>query len=329
MAQKGELLTKKHGDLIYDFLKSGIHDETIFSKTTLFAWPDTRDVCIHVDDDFLIISYDCKRNKRVIISPLVRRKEDFIKGICYLENQGVKFIVQVSEWQAEILKERGYEVELFESRSEYLYSPEDLITLRGKKFHGKRNFINGFKYDYEYRPYNGSDEDRQGIIDLFNLNKEDREAKIAEADIKEKKKEFIDNNSELEIVAINRILDDYEYFNVKADVLLIDGKIQGFVAGEILPNGIGGIYFQKGNTEYRGIYAMIDNLYCKAHFDSEEVRYINKQEDLGIKGLRKAKRDYRPVAMANLYTALAKDGVCCCDCPECEKNKKKKQKKQK
>ena len=48
MAQKGELLTKKHGDLIYDFLKSGIHDETISKLCYLHT--GYKDVCIHVDD---------------------------------------------------------------------------------------------------------------------------------------------------------------------------------------------------------------------------------------------------------------------------------------
>ncbi|HQC55053.1 MAG TPA: phosphatidylglycerol lysyltransferase domain-containing protein [Clostridia bacterium] len=321
MANKGEPLTKKHGDLIYDFLQSGIYNETVFSKTNLFAWPDISDMCIHIDDDFLIISYDCKRNKRVTMSPLVKKKEDFIKGVSCLESQGIKFLVYVNEWQAEILKERGYEVEVWESRSEYLYSPEDLITLKGKEFYSRRRTINKFKYNYEYRPYNGTNEDRQGVIDLFELNKKNREIKQKESGIKGEKMEFIeDYYSELEIVAINKILDDYGYFNVQANVLLIDGKIQGFVAGEVLPNGIGGMYFQKGNKEYRGIYSLIDNLFCKGYFNTEEIRYINRQEDLGIPGLRKSKLKHM-VAMANLYTALAPDGIYC-DCPEYENNKK-------
>ena len=177
MKRDGVPIKKEHGEVIYDFLKAGLSNETIFSKSTLFAWPETKDVCIFVDEKYIIISYLCKSEKIIVIAPLVKEKEDFIEAVCELEKRGIYYISQVNDWQAEILQNRGYELTLWDSRSEYLYNPQDLITLRGKKFHGKRNFINGFKYKYEYRPYNGSEDDKKGIMELFSLNIEDREEK--------------------------------------------------------------------------------------------------------------------------------------------------------
>ena len=86
-------------------------------------------------------------------------------------------------------------------------------------------------------------------------------------------------------------------------MLITDGKIIGFAAGEILPNGIGTIYFEKGDIDYKGIYPLLDNAFCKKHFDGGVVKYINKQEDMGVEGLRKSKLSYNPVKFAERYNA--------------------------
>lgn len=311
MSSKFNKLDPQNANIIYEFLASGISDETIFSKATLYAWPENHDVCALVENDFILIAYRCEAGRRIFMSPLVKRKEDFLKAVQTLETHGVKIISQVNEWQAELLKEQGFEIKYWEDRSEYLYNTEDMIELKGKKYHAKRNYINGFKYDYIYREYNGSKEDREGIYDLFRLNMENRleneiEIKMEHLPGHPEKIDYIKNTSETEITAIDRILTNYEFFNVKADVLLIDGKIVGFVAGEILPNGIGGMYFEKGDISYRGIYPFIDNLFCKTHFQKDDIRFVNKQEDMGIPGLRQSKESYYPVKMAKLFSVRRK-----------------------
>ena len=75
----------------------------------------------------------------------------------------------------------------------------------------------------------------------------------------------------------------------------------GFALGEILPTNVGAIYFEKGDIAFKGIYPLIDNLFCKKHFN--EVRFINKQEDMGLEGLRKSKLSYNPVKLHNRFVA--------------------------
>lgn len=306
MSIKFNKLDKNNAGVIYDFLKTGLSDDTIFSKTTLYAWPENHDVCAHIDKDFILIAYRCEAGRRIFMAPLVKKEENFLKAVEALESHGTKVISQVNSWQAEVLKNEGFELRYWPDRSEYLYLPEDMIDLKGKRYHAKRNYINGFKYSFNYREYNGSEEDRKGILDLFRLNMEVRfenEKEIKEEHISghHETLDYIKSTSETEIIAIGRILDDYPFFNVKADVLVIDGRIVGFAAGEILPNQIGGLYFEKGDINYRGIYPFLDNLYCKTHF--QEVRYINKQEDMGIPGLKQSKESYYPVQMAKLFSA--------------------------
>lgn len=306
MSIKFSKLDKSNAKIIYDFLENGPSDDTIFSRATLYAWPENHDVCAYIDKDYVLIAYRCEAGRRIFMSPLVKKEENFLKAVEALESHGTRVISQVNSWQAELLKDEGFELRYWPDRSEYLYLPEDLIELKGKKYHAKRNFINGFKYPYTYREYNGSEKDRQGIFDLFKLNMEVRYEN--EKEIKEEHLpghhetlDYIRSTSQTEIIAIGRILDDYSFFNVKADVLEIEGKIVGFTAGEVLPNGIGGLYFEKGDINYRGIYPFIDNLYCKTHFQG--VRYINKQEDMGIPGLKQSKESYYPIQMAKLYSA--------------------------
>ena len=107
-----------------------------------------------------------------------------------------------------------------------------------------------------------------------------------------------------EILVLDGVVKDLKGYNCYADVLVVNDEIVGFAAGETMPNGIGALYFEKADIDYRGIYPLLDNLFCKAHFG--EVKYINKQEDMGIEGLRKSKLSYNPVAMAERYTAVKK-----------------------
>ena len=154
--------------------------------------------------------------------------------------------------------------------ADYLYLRTDLATLAGKKFQSKRNHVNKFKrtYNYEYTPITP---DRiQECLDL--------EAEWCKA-----------NNC-----------DQHE-----GGILHVDGKIAAFTFGMPINQDTFGVHVEKADTSIDGAYAMIN--YEFANHIPEQYVYLNREEDLGIEGLRKAKLSYQPAIILEKYVACLKD----------------------
>ena len=105
-----------------------------------------------------------------------------------------------------------------------------------------------------------------------------------------------------EIEVLNTVIKNLDKYNSFVDVLEVDNKVIGFCLGEILPTEVGVIHFQKADTSYRGSYQLIDNLFVKKRFS--KIKYVNKQEDMGLVGLRKAKLSYRPIQLVERWKAV-------------------------
>ncbi len=290
---------------IYGILGATKVEDTSYSKATVSGWFKDRDPQVRVTSDYAIFSGKFDGGKRYYWSPIATCEQALREAIAYIEGRGVTTILNVTKEDISLYRDLGYELEPSRDYFEYLYNPSDLIDLKGKKYHAKRNFINGFCHPYEFRDYTESD--REELFELLykwsylHIEKGvewSEEAGWHSHVVLEKIK------SDPEIKAITAVLDDLDDFNCFADVLKVDGKIVGFALGEILPTNIGAIYFEKGDIEYKGIYPLLDNLFSKKHFES--VKYVNKQEDMGLEGLRKSKLSYHPVKFAERYVAKKK-----------------------
>lgn len=176
---------------------------------------------------------------------------------------------------------------------DYVYSRESLATLKGKKLHGKRNHINKFlsKYpDYEYRKL-----DKSMIKDCIALY----DQWIEEKDEKESK------SMEDEKRSVQLALHNMEELGLTGGTIYIDGKLCAFTVGERLHPHIQLIHIEKANTEYEGIFPMINQQYIL--HECEGVELVNREEDMGIEGMRKAKRSYNPLKMVEKYMLSTRD----------------------
>ncbi len=172
---------------------------------------------------------------------------------------------------------------------EYLYNVQDLIELKGKKYHSKRNFINTFNSLYSYQ-FEGYKPEYLNIIDKLIVLWQDNK----------------DNYSEYERHAILYTLENIEACgNVFCDVLFIDGNIAGFIVGAINKHLDVNIIYKKADINYKGIDAVLLNLFIKKHFS--HCRYINMQEDMGLIGLRQYKLSYQPIMLLKKYNMSLKN----------------------
>jgi len=180
------------------------------------------------------------------------------------------------------------EVEYLDEASDYIYKASDLINLSGKKFSSKRNHINKFLRlygSYEYVP-----------IDKSNL---DECRRIFDEWCEKNKETCIYDPNNCEKTACFDLFDNWDKLPVKGALIKVASRFEAFTVGELLNPDMYVIHVEKGNSDIQGIYTVINRDFC-AH-ECTQVKYVNREEDLGIEGLRKSKNSYNPVGRVKKF----------------------------
>lgn len=174
--------------------------------------------------------------------------------------------------------------------SDYIYYSSDLIGLSGKKYHGKRNHLARFKeLGCEYSPITERDFD-----DCITFGAVAYNNKAAESD----------HSFVAEQFAINTYFNFFDELGLSGGVIRKDGVLAAFTIGEGLNRDTFCVHIEKADTQYNGIYAGINN--CFARDAAISYKFINREEDLGLEGLRKSKLSYRPAFILNKNTVTFK-----------------------
>lgn len=176
--------------------------------------------------------------------------------------------------------------------ADYIYLRSDLATLRGKKFQSKRNHINRFKANYphfEYRPLTVNLVSE--CIRLENLWCKANDCAENEALQNERR-------------SMQAALQHMDELGLTGGVLHVNGEIVAFTYGAPINETTFDTCVEKADTNFDGAYAMIN--YEFANRIPEQYTYINREEDLGLEGLRKAKLSYQPEVILEKYTATLK-----------------------
>ena len=267
--------------------------------TTLYMWKDLYNTKYYVEDDFAIVAGEYE-NKGFIILPLAKKENmnkafDFIIKNFEKEHKQIHLKAinkEVVEYLQSVYEDR---FEYIEERNnfDYIYDGESLRTLAGRKNQKKRNHLNSFVKEYgdrvEYKKLEEADFD-----ECINLLKE----------WSKDKEESIELDSEFK--AIKRIFKNYENLKdtLKISGIYIDSKLEAFSIGEMLNDNMAVIHVEKANADIRGLYPYINQQFLLNEFS--DVEFVNREEDLGIEGLRKAKLSYHPVKFAEKYTVIEK-----------------------
>lgn len=178
-----------------------------------------------------------------------------------------------------------FQLVLTESRNdwEYLYNISDLVSLKGSKYARIRNHTNKFftTYSWEYlRLTPQYFPEVQEIQDSWSMEQStDTAASLTLT---------AENN------ALRKALECWDEFAFIGGLLKVDGRAIGYTIAEVLDGKTIDTRFEKVLTGYSGGYQTLQHLFLKEH--SEKYVTVNREEDLGISGLRKAKMSYRPSA---------------------------------
>ncbi|KAA6326526.1 hypothetical protein EZS27_024376 [termite gut metagenome] len=175
------------------------------------------------------------------------------------------------------------------SYSDYVYLRENLVTLKGKKYQPKRNHINRFKKeykDYKYMP-----------IALDNL----QDCLSVEAEWQESNDRKQGEKADDENQAVIYALTHFEELGLTGGILYVNDRAVAFTYGMPINQDTFGVHVEKADVRMNGVGSMIN--YEFAQRIPEQYMYVNREEDLGMEGLRKAKLSYYPEIILDKYVA--------------------------
>lgn len=193
----------------------------------------------------------------------------------------------------ELVESFGESFEIKENRDrfDYLYKVSDLINLSGRKLHNKKNHLNRFFNLYpdfiyeEITPLN-TNEVLESYTKWLNENPK------------------INDGLRNEYIGLKASLENFDKLDMKGAIIRIDGNIAAFSLGEQINDNSVVIHIEKGNIFYSGIYQAINQQFLANTWSNME--FVNREEDLGIEGLRKAKMTYQPHRFIEKSNAILK-----------------------
>ncbi|WP_333887644.1 DUF2156 domain-containing protein [Clostridium sp.] len=265
-----------------------------YSFTSLIIWRKGCDIKYTIYDNTLIIKKKdfndnyhfmqpigyTRNNIKNIIEELIKYKEENDMLYLFKDAEG-KFLSDLKEIYGETVYSKS-DVDNFD----YIYNAQKLITLSGKKLHSKKNHYNYFVKTYNYT-----------IKDFYDTGVKADIISAAESWYEQKN----NNNKYLryELDGIKEIVFNMKNLDLKAMAVYVDNKICAFTIGEKVNDSMAIIHIEKGSSSIRGIYTFTNKTFVENYLS--DVIYINREQDLGIEGLRKAKRSYHPVKMGQKY----------------------------
>jgi hypothetical protein len=187
-----------------------------------------------------------------------------------------------SETQAKVLSEEGYSIIEDRDNFDYLYRREELANLKGRKFHKKKNLVNRFLENNQCR-----------VEPLLEEYKDDA---IAVLD------QWEERHSQADYLAAKEAIEKMWPLQLCGGIYYINDKPAAYSLGEELARGKWfAVHFEKAirSNEYTGIYQYINQSFTSLL--PEKYEMINREQDLGVLGLRKAKESYNPAGFVRKY----------------------------
>ncbi len=170
---------------------------------------------------------------------------------------------------------------------DYVYLREELVRLAGSRYRSKRNHMNQLLRSYSFSYDHLQDKDIPECLEL--QNKWCMEKRCEE-----------DMNLLGEWEAVKEILVGFHDLKVHGGVIRIGGRVKAFTIGELLNPETAVVHIEKADPEIPGLYPVINQKFCERSW--QDVTYVNREQDLGITGLRKAKLSYYPHHFVEKYS---------------------------
>ncbi len=286
-----ERINIEHRPHFVELLKQTEYENSEFSFANIFIWQKSYDIKLCMQKDTVYISATVPATGEYVHFQPICTDKSSVKAIYNnikedIESHGGKFcITSANDYCVEIANEnfKDVVVEDVPDMYDYVYLTDDLSELTGKKYHKKRTHINKFsrENEYTYKPIDES-------------NKKDC------LEIMDKWIESFGDDPYNERSAVELAIKYMEQLELFGAIIYVDGEPAAFTIGEAMREDMALIHLEKATYEHRGAYPVINQQFAKRELLGK-YKYINREEDMGIEGLRRAKKSYYPYKMVKKY----------------------------
>ncbi len=297
-------ITIESREVLDEYLSAFEYRTSGLSFSSLYMWRDQNEFSWEIIGDYLVIAglshLEIEKHEYFLFPPLTKTgvyNPENLRETLYIARQRFKekdssFTIRLLPVHMKKIVEEAFpgDVEFISDRPnyDYLYLKQDLIDLKGRTYHAKKNHLNYFLNNYNYK-YVSLTPDMLDTVMVF------LEEFNARKNIEPHEMKWL----LMETDAMRDVVTNLDKLNYIAGAIVIDGKVEAFSIGGRLGENTVTVHVEKANSNIRGLYPAINNEFCK-HLD-ESINYVNREEDMGITNLRKAKLSYKPIELVEKY----------------------------
>ncbi|MEG1528702.1 MAG: phosphatidylglycerol lysyltransferase domain-containing protein [Clostridia bacterium] len=269
-----EINSQNVGEIAQHILN--LHNLCDYTIGTLYMWRDYYKFLYAIEDDLLFIY---SKNENSYFPCLDENKQKHLQMLRQHVKGDITFSPIASDMQ--FYFDLGQATK-HDNWADYLYNIEDLTNLAGKKYHAKRNFIAKFKSLYNWQ----------------FINVEQTDIKQIEIFLRKLESGQSSSLSQYEIETTLDCIDNWNKLNQIGGVLFADKQIVGLALGE----GNGQTLFEhteRADKSFSGVCEMLLHSFVTTF--GQNYKYLNREEDMGLDGLRQSKQSYHPTALLDKF----------------------------
>ncbi len=281
-------LVKEDGKRLAPLFAESGHDGCEFSFTTLYMWRELYRTRIATEGDYLLVSAGDEQDL------------SFLPPIGPSLSEGLSLLRRAAEALGQPLRLHGVDeptlqqlqhmarITATESAEDhdYLYNTADLAELPGKSYHSKRNHIAAFSRQCTWEYEDITDDN---VAAVFTMSKQWCKERGS----------CQDKGLQAERCGIREVLANRREFHVRGGLIRVEGEVVAFTFGSPINDNVFDIHVEKALAAYGGAYAVINREFARRLTD---FAYLNRENDMGIEGLRRAKQSYRPATLLKKYS---------------------------
>lgn len=259
------------------------------SLTNLVIWNSKYHYYYAIVADYILIVKKNPDSAWHYSMPIGPRNDGMLRIVENLvhSNKDNIIIDHADKYFIRLLKTTNYKFQIESARDEfdYIYSFEALKNLTGKRLHKKKNLVNNFQKNYpewSFRTY--TPEDYEQVLSFLKTWYQDK------MDVE---------NLMTEWEGIIMALQAYDDLSFEGGLLFVDETLVAFTMVELITKDTLVVHIEKGNTNYKGVYNALQYQLLQRY--DRQLKWVNREQDLGIANLRKAKMSYHPAFFEQKY----------------------------
>lgn len=283
--------------ILKEYFELANYQESNHNLINLYMWKHVYPVWYYVGNGWLVI-VGKHNGEYFLYMPLCSHGcffEAVHVGEEVFEKNNLKYILSCFTQAAKediISSDERFEAEALRDGFDYIYEFDKLSTFSGKKLQKKRNHINAFLNEYQNR-YSYARMQSEDVFEclefLDNWEKENEDAFLAD-----------------ECNGVRFLLEHFPDFDYVGGIIRIDGKIEAMCIGSRLNQDTVQINVEKANKDIRGLYPIITREYLSHEWSNQNIKWVNREDDLGLEHLRQAKLSLYPAYLLEKYKIYKK-----------------------